>query len=305
MAPISRFALSNILLSVLLRYLLAGFTTSTAFSFERRPRNEVVCCSAEDLPRATTTITRRRTLLDITATAPLLFYPTSPCSALTPSQAESRYDSYASSYDQLDGGDLSSKLGIDQARREMVKEARGHVLEVGVGTGLNLASYDPSKVSKLTLVDVSDGMLKEARERVRSLENLRNVSVSVVKADATADLVSLFGQDAFDTVVDSFSLCVMGNDGARRCLIQMSSVVKKASDGGQVLLLENSRSSNPLLAAYQDATAETAATAGGKGCLYNQDVSRLIEGTGRLRIHKEVQYAAGLFRCFYCERSDD
>ena len=69
---------------------------------------------------------------------------------------------------------------------------------------------------------------------------------------------------------------------------------------GQILLLENSRSSNPLLGIYQDATATSAAGLGGKGCVYNQNVEDMIQSTGGMKIDQENLYAAGLFRSFQC-----
>ena len=113
----------------------------------------------------------------------------------------------------------------------MLSSATGAVLEVGAGTGLNLDKYNPAKLTSLTLLDISDGMLKEAKRRVDSLPQF-DVPVKFVQADATSELVSKFGLGAFDTVVDSFSLCVMGNDGARKCLSQLRDVVKPKSDGG-------------------------------------------------------------------------
>lgn len=226
-----------------------------------------------------------------------------PCSALSPADAATQYDSYSSSYDLLDGGKASSAFGIDQARRLLLQKARGNVLEIGVGTGLNLDSYDKTQITSLTLVDVSDGMLREATARVKTLPQLQGIHVRFVKADATRELVQRFGPDAFDTVVDSFSLCVMGNTGAQSCLDQLSRVVKPGVNGGRLLLLENSRSSNRLLGLYQDATAETAAKAGGKGCVYNQDVGALIRRTSHLDINTETLYAAGLFRSYECSRT--
>jgi hypothetical protein len=55
--------------------------------------------------------------------------------ALTPLEAESKYNIYAKTYDELDGGKASSLLGIDAARRSLIELARGNVLEIGVGTG--------------------------------------------------------------------------------------------------------------------------------------------------------------------------
>lgn len=254
----------------------------------------------------TASIGRRHALLKTVAagvaTASLLPPPRS-CTALTPAEAERQYDVYAASYDELDGGRASSVLGIAEARSFLLQKARGKVLEIGVGTGLNLDKYSGQQISSLTLVDISSGMLSEARAKVQSLPNLRGVEVDVVRADATAELVDRFGSESFDTVVDSFSLCVLGNDGARRCLDQIGQMVKTRENGGRVLLLENSRSSNLLLGLYQDATADMAANAGGKGCVYNQDVGSMIRATGRLRIVDETEYAAGLFRSFECVRN--
>lgn len=50
---------------------------------------------------------------------------------------------------------------------------------------------------------------------------------------------------------------------------------------------------------YQDATADTAALMGGKGCVMNQNVERLVLGAG-MSILEEKSYAAGLFRSFVC-----
>ena len=69
---------------------------------------------------------------------------------------------------------------------------------------------------------------------------------------------------------------------------------------GRILLLENSRSSNPLLGMYQDATADAAASIGGKGCVYNQDVASIIHSIEGMNIEKEEMYAAGLFRAYRC-----
>jgi len=57
-----------------------------------------------------------------------------------------------------------------------------------------------------------------------------------------------------------------------------------------------------LLGLYQDVTAEAAATIGGKGCVYNQDVTAMIL-KNKLSIQKDDEYAAGLFRSFVCLRS--
>lgn len=244
---------------------------------------------------------RRRMLTAVVGVlSPIIFNPfdstTPPVNALTPNEAAIAYNSYASHYDDLDGGTAANILGLDDARAALFRKATGNVLEIGVGTGLNLDKYNTSRVTSLTVVDVSDGMIREARMRADSLD--MGIPVRFVQADATSELVDIFGLDRFDTVVDSFSLCVMGNVGARQCLDQMAAVVKPFT--GRVLLLENSRSYNPALGWYQDITATTAALAGGKGCMYNQDVTSMILETNVLQIENEKAFVAGLFHSFEC-----
>lgn len=229
----------------------------------------------------------------------LLGASTEPSLGLSPQDAANAYDTYASHYNDLDGGELAKMAGIEDARSQILSQAKGDVLEIGVGTGLNLDKYDPKKISSLTLVDISDGMLREAERRLSSLKDLKGVPVKFVKADATADLKELFLRGSFDTVVDTFSLCVFGNEGAKNSLDQIKTVVKGEAAGGQVLLIENSRSSNPFLGLYQDATADAVASMGGKGCLYNQDVGRLLRES-KVKVRKEQQFAGGVFRSFVC-----
>jgi methyltransferase OMS1, mitochondrial len=241
-------------------------------------------------------VKRRKFFIELFGYSFPIFQKVSIVDALSPSEASSAYDSYAPEYDRLDGGEISIRLGLDEARSELFHKAKGKVLEIGVGTGLNFAKYDPNQISSLTVVDISQGMLEQARSRAKTLG--LSFPVDFVKADATSELVGKFGKDCFDTLVDSFSLCVMGNAGARHCLQQMADVVKPAV--GRVLLLENSRSSSAVLGWYQDLTANVAASVGGKGCVYNQDVSSMIKETSSLKIVNETIFLTGLFRSFEC-----
>ncbi|KAL3806961.1 hypothetical protein ACHAXA_011378 [Cyclostephanos tholiformis] len=309
---------------------------------------------------------------------------------MTPDVASVSYDAYASGYDVIDGGAIASYVGIDDARSSLLGDpnlVHGRVLEVGVGTGLNLEYYYPGLFDRggiddgivsLTLVDVSGGMLDAARERWESMLMMTSdvgggggrrgrrgggadgvPSVEFVKADATTQLTSTFGASSFDVAIDTFGLCVMGDEGARMCLREMTDVVRR---GGYVLLIENTKSSNPLLGYYQDITASAAASmggkgsfffffshslvfhpsflsssssspsllvvvdaplspppgtsrvqlyyfailnlyrGGGKGCLYNQDVGRMIRQTEGLRLIREETFAAGFFRSFICQK---
>ena len=89
---------------------------------------------------------RKALLLLTTATA---IRPTTRRAALgavfTPTAAvaydSTNYDRYASSYDDLDGGQAAKALGIAAARRALAAKCVGRVLEVGAGTGLQASFY--------------------------------------------------------------------------------------------------------------------------------------------------------------------
>ena len=109
---------------------------------------------------------RRPSRRDALLAALALVPPTAATRASVEDIAE-KYDSYASTYDVLDGGALASDdfLGIESMRASILSRASGDVLELGVGTGLNLPRYDAANITTLTAVDISDGMLELAVER--------------------------------------------------------------------------------------------------------------------------------------------
>jgi len=198
--------------------------------------------------------------------------------ALSPTKAATDYDSYASNYNALDGSVLQ------QARIDWTSRAQGSILEVGVGTGLNLPYY--TQASNITALDISVGMLEQAQQ-VR-------VSVPIsFRQGSMYDLVDMFGPKSFDTVVDTFSLCVL--DDPLQAISQIAAVARQT-----VLLLENTRAPG-LLGNYQDVTAQAAAQWGGKGCVYNQNVGRFLQQTPGLRVVDQQSYTGGIFTGFECQ----
>ena len=133
-----------------------------------------------------------------------------------------------------------------------------------------------------------------------ALRRISNVARQSKLYSTSSVLLGGGGENKFDSVVDTFSLCVMGNEGAKKCIEEMAGVIKPS---GKILLVENTRSSNPLLGTYQDITASSAADLGGKGCVYNQNVGEMIDKSKGMRLETEESFAAGLFRSFVCTKS--
>lgn len=99
------------------------------------------------------------------------------------------YNSYASSYNAIDGNPIvSQSLGIDQLRQEAGKYIKGKVLEVGVGTGIETAYYDWNRIEIYRGIDLSPNMLKEAKKAIESRfnemkeENKRDIKLEVMNA---------------------------------------------------------------------------------------------------------------------------
>jgi ubiquinone/menaquinone biosynthesis C-methylase UbiE len=93
---------------------------------------------------------------------------------------------------------VSKLLGFDAARMWACSEAHGNVLEIGIGTGLNLPLY-PSD-AHITAVDVSSEMLELARQRAAGLDR----RVELHHADGAR---LPFADSAFDVVVATLVLC--------------------------------------------------------------------------------------------------
>lgn len=118
---------------------------------------------------------------------------------------------------------------VRDGRDWVCSRASGRTLEVGIGTGRNLACY-PDGV-ELTGIDVSPGMLAIARRRADELN--RTVSLRVADAQRLP-----FGDESFDTVTATLSMCSVPDLGAT--LAELRRVLRP---GGRLVLLDHVRPS--------------------------------------------------------------
>ena len=136
--------------------------------------------------------------------------------------------------------DRPPKESVRKGKRErLVALARGHVLEIGVGTGRNLACY-PLRGVQLVGIDISPLMLERARARALVL--------GVPMRLAIGDVQSLsFDSQSFDTVLATCVFCSVGQPV--RALREVHRVLRP---NGQLLLLEHVRPEGQLAGSMAD-----------------------------------------------------
>ena len=145
------------------------------------------------------------------------------------------WDKHSKTYDRE--MQFLDRVLFRDTRSWICQRASGDVLEVAIGTGLNLEHY--SSEVRLTGIELSRNMLAIAQRRADDLD--RPVELRMGDAEAL-DLPSA----AFDTVVCTFSLCSIPDH--RKALAEMARVLRP---GGVLLLADHVASSVPMLRAGQ------------------------------------------------------
>lgn len=183
--------------------------------------------------------------------------------------AEPSYENYAKSYDELETSAWNGIFQLDLLRKELLTYiSGGKVLEVAIGTGLNLEYYPWQYLTQFRGVDTSPGMLEQAENKLISLSKHYNVDWKLIEASVTC---LPFPDNYFDYVVDTFSLCVF--DHPRLALGEMRRVCKKS---GKILLLEHSSSPYWLVRQYQQWTGNLVAKFA-KGCNWSLPLQDLLQ----------------------------
>lgn len=135
----------------------------------------------------------------------------------------------------------SERAGLSRSRRTLLAEARGRVLEVGPGPGMNLPHYPEEQVEELVLAEPEEPMARRLEKKLARAGRRG----AVVRAPAQE---LPFEDGSFDTVVSTFVLCTVPD--AARALDEIHRVLRP---GGALLLIEHVRAvDSPRLARWQD-----------------------------------------------------
>jgi len=180
---------------------------------------------------------------------------------------------FARFYDRL--FDSIEKGGLADMRREMVSDATGSTLELGAGTGHNLAHY-PDTVTTLVLTEPDPHMATRLRARLQH-------EGAPAGIDATVDEVSAeelpYADGSFDTVVSTLVLCTVP-DPARA----LSEVRRVLAPGGSLIFVEHVRADGGVRAWMQDRLERPWGFFAG-GCHPNRPTGELLGDAG-LRVER-------------------
>ncbi len=161
---------------------------------------------------------------------------------------------------------LGEVAGMRRRRSALLSEARGCVVEIGAGTGLNIAHYRDG-VTELVLVEPDPAMRRRLARRLQRAGRAAEI------VDAPAERLPL-PDASVDTVVSTLVLCTV--DEPERALREITRVLRP---DGQLLFIEHVRAGSRFLAACQDHLLAPWRSFAG-GCRCNQPTVDLMRAHG-------------------------
>lgn len=172
-----------------------------------------------------------------------------------------------------------SNKEVARCRSQIIPEARGRVLEIGIGSGLNLPFYS-SHVVNVCGVDPSRELLQMARKEAGS------VVFPVELLNASAEDLPV-ESETIDTIVMTWTLCSIPDAG--KALSEMRRVLKP---GGELLFIEHGLAPEAKVRAWQDRINRPWRAVSG-GCNLNREVDRLIASAGLAVQRLDTKYLRG------------
>ena len=165
-------------------------------------------------------------------------------------------------------------------RRKIIPLATGRVLEIGIGSGLNVPHYDPDQVSHLWGLDPSREMWAIARK------NAEEHHLDAEFIEAGAESIPL-DDNAADTVVITYTLCTIPD--VARALAEVKRVLNPQ---GSLLFCEHGEAPDASVRKWQERVSPLWSLVGG-GCHLNRPIPRLLEASGFKSTDMQTMYVPG------------
>ncbi|MDI9245422.1 class I SAM-dependent methyltransferase [Marinobacter sp. CHS3-4] len=174
--------------------------------------------------------------------------------------------------------DCACSMGqVMKLRSQVVPRAKGRVLEVGIGSAINLEFYRPDQVDLVYGLEPSHGMRRKAAA------NLAKSPIKVEWLDLPGEKIPL-ADSSVDTVLLTFTLCTIPD--AHQALLEMRRVLKP---GGELLFLEHGESPDEGVCKWQHRITPGWKKLAG-GCHLNRRIADLIRDAGFTIVELENLY---------------
>ena len=152
--------------------------------------------------------------------------------------------------------------GLADARKNLIPQAKGHVLEIGPGSGINLRYYDFDQLESLSLFD------QGIQPTIHSFAFPETLSLTLTTGTVEA---LPYKDNSFDTVVACLVFCSVPD--AQKGLVEIQRVLKP---GGSYLFIEHILSDGPILAPAMNMLTPLWKQIA-KGCHLNRRTDQRIE----------------------------
>jgi ubiquinone/menaquinone biosynthesis C-methylase UbiE len=169
---------------------------------------------------------------------------------------------------------------ILEERRRWIPRARGTVLELGVGSGLNLAFYDAAAVTRVTGIDPSAALLARAAPRAST------APVPVELVEAAAEHLP-FAAGAFDSIVVTYTLCSVADP-----LAALREVRRVLRPGGDLIVVEHGLAPDASTRRWQHRITPLWRRVAG-GCRLDRDVGEILRAADFATDQVDAAYTDG------------
>ena len=166
---------------------------------------------------------------------------------------------------------------VEYQRKKVVPNAEGIVLEVGIGSGLNLPFYDNSKVTQIWGLDPSEELSSMAKETAKNL----NLDVKFISSGAE-DIP--LPDNYFDTALVTYTMCTIPE--VIRANIEIKRVLKNT---GKLIFCEHGKAPDLNIAKWQSRIDPIWGKLAG-GCHLNRDIPSILEDSGYKIIELDQMY---------------
>jgi ubiquinone/menaquinone biosynthesis C-methylase UbiE len=169
---------------------------------------------------------------------------------------------------------------INYQRDKIVPLAKGAVLDVGIGSGLNIPFYNKTKIKQLYGLDPS----KELLDIAKSVAKEKNLEIEFLECGAESIPLA---DKSIDTVLITYTMCTI-QDVAK----SNSEIMRILKDDGKLLFCEHGLAPDKNIAKWQKRINPLWSKIAG-GCNLNRDIPNLISSSGFKILNMEEMYLPG------------